>query len=104
MRLVHIAHGDLTPPLLVTFGLSVILHNALLAGFTADSRKMDAGALETPSVTLGGILIGLMSANAVALIAGLQYLFYRTPLGRAFSASSDDAEIAELMGLDRRKV
>ncbi len=35
--------GDLLPPLLVTFGLSVILQNGLLTVFTADSRKLDAG-------------------------------------------------------------
>lgn len=33
------------------------------------------------------------------MIAGLQYLFYHTALGRAFRAKSDDAEIAELMRL-----
>jgi branched-chain amino acid transport system permease protein len=100
--------GDLLPPLLVTFGLSVIVQNGLLSVFTADSRKLDAGALETASVAIGSISIGLlpalMFATAVAVIAGLQYLFYRTALGRAFRATSDDAEIAELMGLDRRKV
>ena len=99
---------DLLPPLLVTFGLSVILQNSLLAGFTADSRKLDAGALETGSFTVAGISVGylplLMFAVAVAVIAGLQFLFYRTALGRAFRATSDDAEIAGLMGLDRAKV
>ena len=100
--------GDLLPPLLVSFGLSVILHNGLLTVVTADSRKRDAEALETASVSLGGLSIGLlpalMFATAVAVIAGLQFLFYRTALGRAFRATSDDAEIAELMGLDRSKV
>lgn len=99
---------DLLPPLLVTFGLSIILQNGLLALFTADSRKLDAGALEIASVNFGGISIGLlpalMFATAVAVIAGLQYLFYHTALGRAFRATSDDAEIAELMGLDRRVI
>jgi branched-chain amino acid transport system permease protein len=100
--------GDLLPPLLVTFGLSVIVQNGLLSVFTADSRKLDAGVLETASITIGGISIGLlpalMFATAVAVIAGLQYLLYRTALGRAFRATSDDAEIAELMGLDRRRI
>jgi branched-chain amino acid transport system permease protein len=100
--------GDLLPPLLVSFGLSVILQNGLLAVFTADSRKLDAGALETASVAIGGLSVGIlpamMFATAVAVIAGLQFLFYKTALGRAFRATSDDAEIAELMGLDRRKV
>ena len=37
-------------------------------------------------------------------IAGLQFLFYRTRLGRAFRAISDDADTAELMGIDNRKL
>ena len=32
------------PPLLVTFGLSVIIQNGLLEVFTADSRRLQAGA------------------------------------------------------------
>ncbi len=100
---------DILPPLLVTFGLSVIIQNGLLEIFTADSRKLDAGALETASfpVTQGiaiGLLPLLMFISAVAVIAGLQFLFYRTALGRAFRATSDDREIALLMGLDNRRV
>ena len=38
------------------------------------------------------------------MIGGLQFIFYRTALGRAFRATSDDAEIARLMGLDNRHV
>ena len=37
---------DLLPPLLVTFGLSVIIQNGLLELFTADSRRLNAGAIE----------------------------------------------------------
>jgi branched-chain amino acid transport system permease protein len=99
---------DILPPLLVSFGLSVILQNGLLEVFTADSRKLSAGALETASFSAGGISVGylplLMFGTAVAVIAGLQFLFYRTALGRAFRATSDDAEIAGLMGLDRAHV
>ena len=99
---------DILPPLLVSFGLSVILQNSLLVGFTADSRKLDAGWLETESFTVAGISVGylplLMFAVAVAVIAGLQVLFYRTALGRAFRATSDDPEVAGLMGMDRAKV
>ncbi len=100
---------DILPPLLVTFGLSVILQNGLLEIFTADSRKLNAGTLETASFELvPGINIGflplLQFAVAIGVILGLQYLFYRTALGRAFRATSDDPETAMLMGLDRRKV
>jgi len=100
---------DILPPLLVSFGLSVIIQNGLLAIFTNDSHKLDAGALETASVSvLPGVAIGyfplLMFATAVAVIAGLQYMFYYTGLGRSFRAASDDPEVALLMGLDNRRV
>src|SRR3974390_3109520 len=41
---------DLLPPLLVTFGLSVIIQNGLLELFTADSRRLQAGAIEIQTV------------------------------------------------------
>jgi branched-chain amino acid transport system permease protein len=100
---------DILPPLLVTFGLSVILQNGLLEVFTADSRKLDAGVIETasfqllPDVAIGYLPL-LQFIVSVAVIWGLQYLFYNTALGRAFRATSDDSETALLMGLDQRKV
>ncbi|NNE87053.1 MAG: branched-chain amino acid ABC transporter permease [Silicimonas sp.] len=99
---------DLLPPLLVTFGLSVILQNAFLELYTADPQKMNAGALETASVALGGLSLGVLPlltfAIAVAVIAGLQWIFYRTALGRAFRAVSDNQDIAQLMGLNKRHI
>ena len=100
---------DLLSPLLVTFGLSIIIQNALLSGFTADSRRLAAGPVEIASLRIvDGLSIGVlplaMFAAAVAIIAGLDLVFTRTSLGRAFRATSDDAEIAQLMGLDRRHV
>jgi branched-chain amino acid transport system permease protein len=100
---------DILPPLLVTFGLSVILQNGLLELFTADSRKLNANALEAATFSpLPGVGIGylplLQFLVAIAVIASLQYLFYNTALGRAFRATSDDSETALLMGLDKRKV
>jgi branched-chain amino acid transport system permease protein len=103
-----LGHG-LLPPLLVTFGLSIIIENGLLQGFTADSQRLQAGAIETASIHLGGgIAIGLMPlitlASAIAVIVGLNVLFYKTALGRAFRATSDDLEIAELMGINHHRV
>ena len=98
--------GGLLPPLLVTFGISVIIENVLLQGFGADNRRLQAGAIETSSFEIGGLAVGvyplIVFATAVVCIAGLQLLFYRTALGRAFRATSDDAETAELMGIDNR--
>jgi len=99
--------GGLLPPLLVTFGISVIVENVLLEAFGAQTQRLQAGAIETQSLQLGSdIAVGvyplLVFALAVATIGGLQLLFYRTTLGRAFRATSDDAETAELMGIDNR--
>lgn len=99
---------DILPPLLVTFGLSVIIQNTLLETYSADPQKMNAGALETASLAAGGLSVGLLPlltfGTAIAVIATLQWIFYRTALGRAFRATSDNPEIAQLMGLNRRHI
>jgi branched-chain amino acid transport system permease protein len=100
---------DLLPPLLVTFGLSVIIQNGLLELFTADSRRLQAGAIEVASLQVAqGISVGVLPllqfVTAIVVIGGLQALFYRTAFGRAFRATSDDPAVAQLMGLDNRHV
>ena len=101
--------GDLLPPLLVTFGLSVIIQNGLQELFTADPQKLQAGAIEIASIQVfEGIWIGLLPliqfALAVAIIGVLQVVFYRTALGRAFRATADNPAVAQLMGLDNRHI
>ena len=95
--------GDILSPLLVTFGLSIVIQNALLEGFTADSQRISVGSLETASISLGPIAIGtlplLTFLSAIAVIIGLNHIFYRTALGRAFRATSDDTVTASLMGI-----
>lgn len=99
---------DILPPLLVTFGLSVILQNGLLELYSADPQKLDAGSVGTSSFALGPINIGtlplIMFVVAIGVIALLQLTFYRTALGRAFRATSDNADIAQLMGLNKAHV
>src|SRR5580658_3518887 len=100
---------DLLPPLLVTFGLSVIIQNGLLEVFTADSQRLQAGPIEVATMRLyGGVYVGVLPllqfVVAVAVIAALQFIFYRTALGRAFRATADDPAVAQLMGLDNRHV
>jgi branched-chain amino acid transport system permease protein len=94
---------DILPPLLVTFGLSIALQNALLEGFSADSQRLPTNALTTASLDVGPITLGVMPlltfGSAVLVIVGLNQLFYRTELGRAFRATSDDATTASLMGI-----
>jgi branched-chain amino acid transport system permease protein len=99
---------DPLPSLVVTFGLSIVIQNALQEVFSADPRSLESGGLNTASFDLAGITIGVLPlaifGAAVACTVGLQWLFASTALGRSFRAVSDDREIAELMGLKSWRV
>jgi branched-chain amino acid transport system permease protein len=94
------------PPLLVTFGVSIVLQNLLQQRFTADAQGLHPGSIEGASLHLGGVSIGwlpLLTFGAGALmLVSLHLLFTRTRLGRGFRAVSDDTETARLMGMDDR--
>ncbi|MBB3643625.1 branched-chain amino acid ABC transporter permease [Variovorax atrisoli] len=100
---------DPLPSLVVTFGLSIVIQNLLLELFSADPRAIETGGLSTQGIALGdamslGVLPLVVLAVALAATGALQWLFARTALGRSFRAVSDDREIAELMGLNAKKV
>jgi branched-chain amino acid transport system permease protein len=99
--------GGVLPPLLVTFGLAVVIQNSLLTAFTADSQGLDAGAIETASLRLTdqlavGWLPLLTLGVAIVILTGLQLWLDRTSLGRALRATADDAPAARLVGIDDR--
>ncbi len=96
--------GDILPPLVVTYGLSIVIQNALQQSQSADPRAIKIGSLETASVPLGGgLAVGvfplIMLVTAVAVAIVLEIVFNRTRLGMAFRAVSDDREIASVMGV-----
>jgi branched-chain amino acid transport system permease protein len=100
---------DILPPLLVTFGLSIVIQNGLLEAFSANNQRLPIGDLASISIPLGGgLAVGVMPlmslAAAVLVIVVLSLVFYRTGLGRAFRATSDDVEVAQLMGIDNRRI
>jgi branched-chain amino acid transport system permease protein len=86
----------------------VVIQNSLLVGYTADSRKLAAGAIEAQAMHIGPVTLGVMPvltfAAAVAVIFALNQLFYRTALGRAFRATSDDTVTAQLMGIQPQRI
>lgn len=101
--------GGAVAPLLVTFGLAVIIENTLLKVFSADSRGLDAGSIENTSIHVTGQLtVGWLPLTiflvAVAILVGLQLFFDRTMFGRALRATSDDREAAQLMAINDRHV
>ena len=100
---------DPLPSLVVTFGLSIVIQNLLLEIFSADPRSIDSLGLNTASVTLpSGMALGVLPlfilALALSATYGLQWLFNHSALGRSFRAVSDDLEIAQLMGLNAKRV
>src|SRR5262245_42160468 len=99
---------DILPPLLVTFGFSIVIQNVLLEAFSADNRSLALGDLEIASLALGPITIGwfplIMFLVALAITVVIGALFSRTALGRAFRATADDQATATLMGINDRHV
>jgi len=102
--------GILTP-LLATFGLSIVVQNLLQLAFSPDVRSLggSAGTITTASwqVTSGlsvsalGLLVLLV---AVLLFGGLQLFLSRTRVGWMMRATAEDADAAELVGIDSRAV
>lgn len=100
---------DILPPLLVTFGLSILIQNGLLEVFSADSQALQVGDLSTASLQLpGGITIGVFPLMvfivSLLLTVGVNLLFNRTTVGMSLRATSDDPATAGLMGIRSKHV
>ncbi len=101
--------ADPLPSILVTFGLGVVIQNALLERYSADSQGLDAGSIETSSIELtDDIAIGwfplISLLVAIAVLGGLGLFIARTRVGRAFRATSDDPDTSRLMGINDRNI
>lgn len=95
--------------IVATFGLGIVIQNALLEKYTADTQGLNVGALKTSTIkvndTIGiGWLPLFTFATAVVVLGSLALFLKRTKLGRAFRATSDDADAARLMGIDIKRV
>jgi branched-chain amino acid transport system permease protein len=103
-----LGEGELAP-LLITFGLAVIVVNVLQEAATANSRSIPVGSIGTASLKLAdGLSVGWFSlltlGVALAVIGLIQLFLARTATGRAMRATSDDPGAARLMGIDDRHV
>lgn len=104
----RVVGSDPLPSLIATFGLSVALQNLMLQIWSANSRSLPGGGLESRSIEIGGIYIGLLPvivlAVATGLTAGLALMLKRTRFGRALRAASADVEAASMTGINPRAV
>lgn len=96
-------------PLLVTFGIAIVIPNALIELFTNNKLPIDSGDLAVQSIDLpGGVTIGVLPlltlVVAVGLIAAMQLFLGRTRLGLYMRAAADDSDTLRLMGVDYTRV
>lgn len=103
--------GDPLTPLMLTFGLSVVLRNAMVEGFGADSRAIDGGAITSAGFDLFGLSalrVGLypvlVLVLAAALFGALHWLLRSSEFGRVVRATADAPEVARLMGVAPARV
>jgi branched-chain amino acid transport system permease protein len=93
--------------LTLTFGLDLMLNNAMLVVFTADYQSVNLahplGSLEIGPVFLPGDRVAAM-ALAVLLTVLLYGLLRNSRLGRAILATRMDREAAAMMGVDIQRI
>ncbi|HXW43899.1 MAG TPA: branched-chain amino acid ABC transporter permease [Streptosporangiaceae bacterium] len=95
-------HGVLAP-VLVTFGLSVMIENLLQVAATSDPRGLNGGSLALASFHLGSIVVSWLFLTgfltACAVLSCLQLALSHTPWGRRVRATADDLDTARLVGI-----
>jgi len=104
----RVVGNDPLPSLIATFGLSIALQNLMLQIWSANSRSLPGEGLESRSIEIGGIYIGLLPVIVLAVATGLTFgldrLLKRTRFGRALRAASADVEAAAMTGIDPKAV
>ena len=93
--------------ILATFGLGLVLRQLAFIAFSPDYRNLPDTWL-SGSIALDGIALGrpqvVTGAVALALVAALFVLVYRTRWGRALQAVAEDREAASFVGIASDRV
>lgn len=102
------ASFGLMSPLLVTFGMSIVISQVLLALFESNARIIQ-NELSYAAVRLGedlalSTLRLIFFGIVLAILAFLSFFLNATHTGRAVRAASDDPEIAALMGMTPNRI
>ncbi len=95
-------------PLLVAFGLSIVIQNVLLLIFTPDARALFT-TISVTTIPVGGFInipmIYLVDfIVSILTISLLHWFFTRTYTGKAIRAASDDEGAAQLMGINTKVI
>lgn len=102
----RVMQRDPLAPLLLTFGLSVVLQNVLQEIFTADTRSLPSGDIASQSVMVAGLSVGVLpiviALVSVGIYTATSLVIRRTNWGRQVRAVATDAETARLVGVNDR--
>jgi branched-chain amino acid transport system permease protein len=90
------------PVIISTIGASILLENGVLATYGPRPQTLD-GMFDLPGFSIGDVFLDtqyiVILVVAVAMVA-LQYVFFeRTLLGKKMQATSQDKEMASLLGI-----
>lgn len=104
----RVLEKGMEPYLMISFGLSIILQNAMLLIFTPDARTLKTG-LAIKSLDAFGLfyvpVIYLVDCVTGFIVLGLlQLIMKRTYLGWAIRAASDNLTAARLMGINPKRI
>ena len=94
-------------PLLITFGISVVIQNLFIRFFYPEVRSLSAGYAQA-NFTVGSItvpIIYLISLGIGVVVLGIAHVaITRTTFGRSLRASAEDAAAAAVVGVNVRRV
>jgi branched-chain amino acid transport system permease protein len=98
---------DPLPPMLLTFGLSIVLKNGMVEFFGATPRSINMGGLRFKGVDFLGLRLGelplIIFAIAVSLFIALHFWLKYTRYGRILRATGDEQQIVQLFGINYKR-
>lgn len=100
-------HAPRLAPLITAIGISIILQNMAMIAWGRGYQRFPA-VLPDDTITIAGAVLTPVKIGIVILtvltLCGLWLVINRTQLGRAMRATSQNREVAQLMGVDTNRV
>lgn len=98
---------DPLPPMLMTFGASIILKNLMVQLFGATPKSINVGGLRYMSTSLFGMTLGVLPivifAISTALFTALHFWLKHARYGRVLRATGDLQQVVQLFGVNYRR-
>ncbi len=97
-----------TGMMIASVALLIILQNTLLAVWSSQTRTIDLPFLHLPPYSVWGALVSPLSVlifvTSTIMFLGIFWLMHKTRLGKAMRAVSDQEDVAEVVGINARRV